>query len=104
MVLLCGMTPALAVVLQSVLRQFEWRRRSTSLERKAWYLDFLLSTPQAAAEIRLFGLGKYFQQGHAAIREKLRNGRLSIAAAQAWSEIIASTLGWAAGAGASRAT
>ena len=70
--LLASTLPVLAVVLRQAVRQHEFRARATPLERRAWYHDWLLTTGEAAPEIRLFALGGHF-------RGSIRNcGRKSV--------------------------
>src|ERR1035438_2262868 len=58
--LLLGTLPALYVYLSYAARQHQWRVRTTPDERRAWYLDWLQTSSDTAAEIRLFGLGPLF--------------------------------------------
>src|SRR2546427_5598337 len=50
--LLASTLPVLAVVLRDAVRQHEFRMRATPLERRAWYHDWLLTTGDAAPEVR----------------------------------------------------
>jgi len=51
--LLVSTLPALYVVARSGAWQYEWRRRNTERERRAWYYDYLLTRAEPAAEVRL---------------------------------------------------
>jgi ATP-binding cassette, subfamily B, bacterial len=47
-------------------------------ERKAWYLGHLLEQKEFAAELRLFNIGRYFQEGNRKLSEEVANERLNI--------------------------
>ena len=103
MVLLISTVPAFYVVIRYTLRQHRWRLRTTADERRSWYYDWLLTSGEAAAELRLFGLGEHFQSAYQALRQRLRGERLQLAKAQSLAElgagavalfITATTLAW----------
>jgi len=105
LVLFLSTLPALYVVLRYALVQYEWRQRTTPLERKAWYYDWLVTGADSAAEIRIFDLGRFFQRTYQQFRNKLRIERLSLVFRQNLAELLASTfalaiagvaLGWMA--------
>src|SRR6185369_13317569 len=58
----------------------------------AWYYDWIMTTAEAAAEIRLFGLGKYFQSNHKDLRRRLRGERLRLTRRQVLGELAASLI------------
>jgi ATP-binding cassette, subfamily B, bacterial len=84
--LLVGTLPAFWVVLRYSLLQHAWRRSVTTDERRTWYYEWLLTTAEPAAEIRLFNLGGYFQKASLALRTRLRQQRLNLAQRQALAE------------------
>jgi len=105
LVLFLSTLPALYVVLRYALVQYEWRQRTTPLERKAWYYDWLVTGAESAAEIRLFDLGRLFQRTYQQFRNNLRAERLRLVFRQNLAELLASTfalaiagvaLGWMA--------
>jgi ATP-binding cassette subfamily B protein len=98
--LLCSTLPALYVVLRHALLQHEWRQRITADERRAWYYDWLLTTGETAAEVRLFGLGPYFRAAFQNVRSRLRNDRLELARAQSRAELAAGVAGLLVSSGA----
>ena len=62
-----------------------------------------MTTAEAAAELRLFGLGKHFQSNYKALRQRLRGERLQLTRRQSIAElgasliallIIGGALGW----------
>ena len=87
--LLASTLPALYVVLRYGLRQHQWRLRTTADERRTWYYDWLLTTGDTAAELRLFGLGDYFQSCYQKLRRRLRNERIGLAKDQSVAELEA---------------
>jgi ATP-binding cassette, subfamily B, bacterial len=92
--------PALYVVVRyAELQHLSWER-STPEQRRSWYYDALLTTGESAAELRLFGLGDYFRAAFTAVRGRLRQERLSLAAAQSRAELFAGLLALAVSAAA----
>jgi ATP-binding cassette subfamily B protein len=84
--------PAFYVVLHYALAEYQWRQRTTADDRRAWYYDWIMTTAEAAAEIRLFGLGKYFQSRHIDLRRRLRGERLRLTRRQGLAELAASLI------------
>lgn len=78
-VLLVGTFPALGVVLRYSRRQHDWYREHTELERRCGYYDWLLTSDQAAAEMRLLNLGPHFRAAFRAARHSLRKGKFRLA-------------------------
>jgi ATP-binding cassette subfamily B protein len=91
-VLLLSTLPAFFVVVYYALAEYQWRQRTTTDERRAWYYDWIMTTAEAAAEIRLFGLGKYFQSSDKSLRGRLRDERLHLVRRQSVAELIASLI------------
>src|SRR5271157_2767425 len=87
--LLASSLPAVWVVLRYTLRQHEWRLRTTADERRTWYYDWLLTTADTAAELRLFGLGGCFQSAYQSLRNRLRKERIELAKNQSVAELEA---------------
>jgi ATP-binding cassette subfamily B protein len=90
--LLVSTLPALYVVLRNTVRQHEWRLRTTADERRTWYYDWLLTSHEAAAELRLFALGDRFQSVYGALRKRLRGEKFELAQSQAVGEFAAGSL------------
>jgi ATP-binding cassette, subfamily B, bacterial len=95
--------PAFYVVVHYALAEYQWRQKTTGDDRRAWYYDWIMTTAEAAAEIRLFGLGKHFQSNYKSLRERLRGERLQLTRRQGLAElgasliallIIGAALGW----------
>lgn len=88
--LIISTLPAFFIVVHYALAQYQWHLKTTPAERRARYYDWLLTSGDAAAELRLFGLGKYFQSGYQGLRENLRNERLGLARRRSLAELGAS--------------
>lgn len=85
--------PSLLYELHFSRRMYLWFRRNTGTERKSRYLDYLLSFPEYAKELRLFELGRRLSETYQELRKDLRVERMSLetkrALASLGSEIIA---------------
>ena len=79
--------PALLIVLRFAVRHHRWRQRATADERRTAYYDWMMTTAQAACEVRLFGLGDYFRTAYQVLRARLRREHLRLAASQAVAEL-----------------
>lgn len=90
--LLLSTLPAFYVVVHYALAEYEWRQRTTADDRRVWYYDWLMTAGEAAAEIRLFGLGKHFLSLHHGLRTRLRGERLHLTRRQGFAELAASLL------------
>jgi ATP-binding cassette subfamily B protein len=90
--LLLSTVPAFYVVVHYALAEYQWRQRTTADDRRAWYYDLVMTTAEAAAEIRLFGLGKHFQSLHKTLRTRLRSERLQLTRRQGIAELAASLI------------
>ena len=90
--LLFSVLPAFLIVWRYTLRKNEWRLRTTSDQRRMNYYEQILTTRHNAAEVRLFGLGKHFQQGFQTLREKLRGERLAIMRDETFAQLVAGSL------------
>jgi ATP-binding cassette subfamily B protein len=86
-VLLLSTLPAFYVVLRHSLRQHQWSLRSTADERRAWYCDWLLTTREPAAEVRLFALGDHFKSAYQSLRKRLRNEQWTLAKDQSVAQL-----------------
>jgi ATP-binding cassette subfamily B protein len=90
--LLLSTVPAFFVVVHYALAEYQWRLRTTTDDRRVWYYDWIMTTAEAAAEIRLFSLGKYFQSHHKDLRRRLRGERLELVRRQGLAELAASVI------------
>ena len=100
LVLLASTAPALLAVIRYAVVQRQWREKMTAQERLAWYCDFVLTSRETAAELRLFGWGDHFRCLYQGLRRELREGRNRLVRQQALVEIAARVVAVAATAGA----
>jgi len=77
-ILLLAIIPALFVRLHFTRVTYRWRRERTPLERRAGYLDWLMTSDIHAKEIRLNQIGHSLQDRYSAIRSRLRSEQLRI--------------------------
>lgn len=77
-VLVVAAFPELLVRLRHSNNLYAWQRRRTPVERKAWYLNWMLTRDTHAKEVRLFDLGPRFRQWFSDARTTLRQERLNL--------------------------
>lgn len=78
LLLLAAVVPALFVRLRYTDRIERWKRQRSSTERRALYLDRLLTHAWHAKEVRLFGLGPILMGRFCDLRDRLRGERLRL--------------------------
>lgn len=78
LVLFAAAAPGLLVRLRHSARLYEWERRRTESERKAWYYHWLLTDGRHAKEVRLFDLAGLIRGWHRDLRAGLRAERLKL--------------------------
>lgn len=89
LVLVASTLPALAVVGRYALTRHSWTLRTTPDMRRSWYYDWVLSTRETAAELRLFDLGPRFSGLFQRIRGRLRHELFVLTLAEAVAEVAA---------------
>lgn len=77
-ILMATAIPYFIVRLLQSNRLFAWERERTPLERKAWYVNMLLTQAAAAKEVRLFDLGPLLRRWFQDARSVLRRERISL--------------------------
>jgi len=92
-VLMLTAIPYFFVRLQQSNRLFTWARERTPLERKAWYVNMLLTQVTAAKEIRLFDLGPRLRQWFQDARSVLRRERIALERRWALAGLVAQIIG-----------
>ena len=93
-----GAFPAFCVLLYFTNRQHQWRRKNTMDERRAWYYESVLTTGEAAAEIRLLDLGPGLAALYQTIRKRMHGEQFRLAAHQGLAELAAGVLALSAAA------
>jgi ATP-binding cassette subfamily B protein len=91
--LVIGTLPALWVALKATVDFHRWRRRNTVNERRLTYYQRAMIRDDAAAELRLFGLGPRFEAKYDHLRRKLRDERLALMRKQTWGQLAAGLFG-----------
>jgi ATP-binding cassette subfamily B protein len=92
-VLMLAAIPYFLVRLQQSNKLFAWQRERTPLERKAWYVNTLLTQATAAKEIRLFDLGPLLRQWFQEARSVLRRERIALERRWAFAGLAAQIVG-----------
>ncbi|HEY6085544.1 MAG TPA: hypothetical protein VIU63_09125, partial [Nitrospira sp.] len=92
-ILLLSSLPYFFVRLQQSNRVFAWERERTPLERKAWYINWLLTQPTAAKEVRLFDLGLRLRRHFQDVRSILRRERVALERRWALAGLIVQIVG-----------
>jgi ATP-binding cassette, subfamily B, bacterial len=90
--LLGAVLPAGVVRLRYADTLYRWYRERTSRERKASYLNWLLTSDFHAKEIRLFNLGERFRQRYLALRRSLREEKLAMVGRHALIDLLAQSV------------
>ncbi len=85
--------PYFFVRLQQSNRLFAWERERTPLERKAWYVNMLLTQATAAKEVRLFDLGPRLREWFREVRTVLRRERIALERRWAFAGLAAQIVG-----------
>ena len=86
--LLVTSLPAFYVVLAQNRRYHQWWTDTTSDRRWTGYLDSVLTSQNAAAEIRLNDLGEYFSNKHQTLLRRLRQEALDLTTRRARAKVI----------------
>ncbi len=95
MLLVLTAFPGLLLVARHILKEHNWHLQHTIEERRARYLDWLITDQSAAAELRLFDLGSYHRKAFESLRQSLREGKLRLVRKGAETELGAGLLAWA---------
>jgi ATP-binding cassette subfamily B protein len=77
-ILFVATVPGLFVRIKYAGEMYHWKRKRTLTERKAYYLDWMLTNSGHAKEIRLFDLGSLFSRRFRQLRKQLYRESLAI--------------------------
>ncbi|UCD32928.1 MAG: ABC transporter ATP-binding protein [Desulfobacterales bacterium] len=88
-VLFAAAVPGVLVRLKYSEKIYQWQRQRTSVERRAGYLNWLLTGDAHAKEIRLFGLGNLFIYRFSNLRKQLREEKLKITRKRSVADLVA---------------
>jgi ATP-binding cassette subfamily B protein len=94
-ILLVPVLIALLVRLHYTRKLFDWRMGRAQLERRAGYLDWLLTSAAHAKELRLNRIGGFFRDQYRALKAQIRKGHIDIEQARLWTEFVVAVVGTA---------
>ena len=90
--LILSTLPAFFVVVRYALVNYQWFLRTTADERRSWYYQWLMTSSESAAELRLYALGDLFQSAYKTLRLRLRKERFQLLRSQSVSELGATLM------------
>ncbi|MDR5906859.1 ABC transporter ATP-binding protein [Franzmannia qiaohouensis] len=91
-VLLIAIVPALLVRIYFTRYLYEWQRRRTQMERRAAYLDWLMTSDINAKELRLNQLGDYLRDQYSKLRGTIRGEKLAITKRRTSVEMVVASI------------
>ncbi|MEL7110635.1 MAG: ABC transporter ATP-binding protein [Pseudomonadota bacterium] len=92
-VLLIPIFIALTIRLHFARKLFNWRMSRAQKERRASYLDWVMTHTSHAKDLRINGIGPFFRNQYSKLRRDLRNGEIKIEQARLWAEFSMAILG-----------
>lgn len=90
-ILFIATVPGLFVRLKYVGEMYHWKRKRTATQRKAYYLDWILTNSRYAKEIRLFDLGSLFSHRFRQLKKQLYRESLAISKRSTVTALVAQT-------------
>lgn len=91
--IILAMGAVLYVRVKFTKRLFNWYRNFIQLERRASYLDDLMTSNVYAKEIRFGGLGPHLKQRYSELRARIREEHLAIERRRTVAELIVAVIG-----------
>ncbi len=88
LILLVASLPGVVVRLRYSKKIYKWQRKRTKTQRRAQYMNHMLTGDQYAKEVRMFSLGALFVQRFQALQKQLRQERLKIVTRRASAEAV----------------
>ncbi len=92
-ILFAAAIPGLFVRMKYSGKLYRWQRGRTPTERKANYLNWMLTGSMHAKEIRLFNLGRIFMEKFNKFRKQLRGERIEITRKRSIADFLAQGTG-----------
>jgi len=86
-ILIAAAVPDALLRLRYSRKNYRLSRRQTNPERRSRYFSWVLTTPEHAKEIRLFGLGPFFREAFRSLQTRLRAERLKMASGRGLAEV-----------------
>lgn len=87
LLLACSVIPGFLIKLYYAEKTFNAARQQTEQERRASYINWLLTSEHHAKEIRLFNSGIYFKDKYASLRKSLRDKTLRLSRQQSLGDL-----------------
>lgn len=84
---------ALLIRLYFTRRLFDWRMSRAQKERRAGYLDWVMTNVRHAKDLRINRIGPFFRDQYRSLRMHLRKGEIEIEQARLWSEFAMALVG-----------
>lgn len=94
--LVIAIVPALLVRVHFTRYLYEWQRRRTQMERRAGYLDWLLTSDINAKELRLNQLGDFLRERYVELKKTIRHERMAITKRRTGVEMMVAAVATAA--------
>lgn len=91
--LLVPVLAAFVVRLHFTKRFFDWRMSRAQKTRRATYLDWVMTHPKHAKDLRLNRIGGFFREQYRSIRQELRDDEISIERARIIADVSTILLG-----------
>ncbi len=89
LILLASTIPAFLVVVRHAIKLHRSRLNLTADERRAWYYEHAMSSAETAGELRLFGLGNFFDGLYKKTRGRIRSEKLRLLKQRGTLEVLA---------------
>lgn len=83
----------LAVQMRFTRQMFVWRTKRIQMERRAQYLDYLMTSEQHAKELRISNLGPFLSEQYTGLRETIRREQLLIERRKSIAEAVSASVG-----------
>lgn len=91
--ILVAMLAVLFIRLKFTRVLFQWQKNRIQLERRAGYLDWLITSDIHAKELRLGNLGHHLKELYSSLRMRIRSEHYAIEKRKAVAELVVSGLG-----------
>lgn len=91
--IMLAVAAVLVVRLRFTQALFVWQRQRTALERKAAYLDWLITSEHHAKELRIGALGQHLRDAYSDVRAEVNTVHMQIERRRAWAELAVAGLG-----------
>jgi len=88
-----AMVAALAVRMRFTRTLFDWQHRRVQLERRAAYLDWLITSDVHSKELRLGDLGGHLRETYSDLRRRIRAEQLRIERRKTLAELVVASIG-----------